>query len=173
LPAIELNQDGVSGETLPSAAAKGDWALAMASNMTLPFSGGCACGAIRYECSAAPLRMINCHCRDCQRASGSGYSATLIMAADSVRLLRGECSEHRIVAESGNVAKREFCGVCGSPLFAASLARPELIGVKAASLDDPSWFAPEADVWVESAQPWDRMGGIPKFARNRSRPSHS
>jgi hypothetical protein len=116
--------------------------------------------------------MVNCHCRDCQRASGSGYSATLIMPASSVRLVRGECKEHRIVAESGIAAKREFCAVCGTPLFAASLARPELLGVKAASLDDPSWFAPEADVWVESAQPWDHLDpNIPKFAKNRPRPS--
>ena len=46
--------------------------------------------------------------------------------------------------------------------------------VKAASLDDPGWFAPEADVWVESAQPWDAMNlDIPKFARNRSRSSNA
>lgn len=146
----------------------------MASNITIPFGGGCACGAIRYECSAPPLRMVNCHCRDCQRASGSGYSATLIMAVESVHLLRGTCSAYRITAESGNVAKRDFCADCGTPLFSASLARPEFIGVKAASLDDPGWFAAEADVWVESAQPWDRMDpAIPKFARNRPRPTQS
>jgi len=144
----------------------------MANNIGLPFTGGCACGAIRYECTALPLRMVNCHCRDCQRASGSAYSATLIIAANSVRLLRGTCHKHPIVAESGNVAQREFCSACGTPLFAASLARPEFLGIKAASLDDPSWFAPEADVWVESAQPWDHMDpDIPKFPRNRPRPS--
>ena len=140
-------------------------------NIEVPFFGGCACGAIRYECTAPPLRMGNCHCRDCQRASGSGYSASLIMSASSVRLLRGECKEYRVVAESGNVAMREFCGVCGTPLFARSLANPDFLVVKAASLDDPSWFAPEADVWVERAQPWDHMNpSIPKFAKNRPRP---
>ena len=146
----------------------------MAITIAVPFSGGCACGEIRYECTSPPLRMVNCHCRDCQRASGSGYSATLIMAASSVRLLRGECREHRVVAESGNLAKREFCGVCGTPLFAGSLARPEFLGVKAASLDDPSWFTPEADIWVDSAQPWDNMSpGVPKFAKNRPRPPNA
>lgn len=144
----------------------------MPDNITIPFTGGCACGAIRYECTAPPLRMVNCHCRDCQRASGSGYSATLIMAASSVHVLRGACREHPILAESGHVAKREFCSGCGTPLFAASSARPEFLGVKAASLDDPSWFAPEADVWVESAQPWDYVDpDIPKFPKNRPRPS--
>jgi hypothetical protein len=132
----------------------------MVTNVTVPFHGGCACGAIRYECTAPPLRMVNCHCRDCQRASGSGYSATLIMSAGSVRLLQGQCREHRTV--------------CSTPLFAGSLARPDFLGVKAASLDDSSWFAPEADVWVESAQPWDHMNpDVPKFAKNRPRPSNA
>lgn len=96
------------------------------------------------------------------------------MSAASVRLLRGEYKEHRTTAESGSIAKRAFCGACGTPLFAASLVRPEFLGVKAASLDDPSWFAPEADVWVESAQPWDHMDpSIPKFAKNRPRPPNA
>ena len=86
-------------------------------------------------------------------------------------MLRGECKEYRITAASGNVAKREFCGTRGTPLFAASLARPEFLGVKAASLDDARWFVPEADVWVESAQPWDHMNpNIPNFAKSRPKP---
>jgi hypothetical protein len=144
------------------------------ANIPVPFQGGCACGAIRYECTAPPLRMVNCHCRDCQRASGSSYSPTVIMSANSVHLLRGECKEHRITGESGNVAKRQFCGNCGTPLFAGSLARAEFLGVKAASLDDASWFEPEADVWVDSAQPWDHMNpAIPKYAKDSTRPSNA
>jgi len=45
--------------------------------MFTPFSGGCACGAIRYECAAEPLYMVNCECRDCQRATGSAYCAVV------------------------------------------------------------------------------------------------
>jgi hypothetical protein len=146
----------------------------MPSTSGVPFSGGCACGAIRYECLAQPLRMVNCHCRDCQRASGSGYSATLIMLAESVRLLCGQCQEHQTVAESGNVATRKFCATCGAPLFAGSSARPEYVGIRAASLDDPSRFVAEADVWVASAQPWDHMNpSVPKFAKNRPRPTNT
>ncbi len=146
----------------------------MATSVNVPFFGGCACGAVRYECSAPPLRMVNCHCRDCQRASGSAYSASLIMAASSVRLLRGQCAEYRIEAESGNYAKREFCAHCGTPLFASSVARPDFVVVKTSSLDDPSWFVPEADVWVASAQPWDHMNPtVPKFHKNRPRPANA
>jgi hypothetical protein len=53
-------------------------------------------------------------------------------------------------------------------LFASSSARPEFLALRAASLDDPSWFAPTADVWVDSAQPWDALDPrLPRFARNR------
>jgi hypothetical protein len=55
--------------------------------ITVPFTGGCACTAIRYECAALPLRMLNCHCRDCQMASGSAYSATVIMARSALTMI--------------------------------------------------------------------------------------
>jgi hypothetical protein len=67
-------------------------------------------------------------------------------------------------------SKARVCSQCGTPLFASSLARPEFIGVKVSSFDDPSWFAPEADVWMASAQPWDFMDpSVSKFNKNRSR----
>jgi hypothetical protein len=65
--------------------------------MDVPFFGECACGAVRYECSAAPVAMVNCHCRDCQRAGGAGFSPTVVVPAGSFRLLprsqrtRGAC----------------------------------------------------------------------------------
>ena len=96
------------------------------------------------------------------------------MAADSIRLVRGQCAEHRTQAESGNTAKREFCAVCGTPLFASSVARTQFVGVKASSLDDPSWFAPEANVWVASSQPWDHLDpNVPSFPKNRPRPANA
>ncbi len=137
--------------------------------MAMPFTGGCACGAIRYECSATPTAMVNCHCRDCQRASGSGFSATVIVPAAALRLLRGQPKYHSVRAESGRAARRAFCAHCGTPLFAASSAKADLLGIKAGSLDDPSWFKPDADVWTCSAQPWDHMDPtVPKFAKGRS-----
>ena len=138
----------------------------------VPFSGGCACGAVRYECSASPLRMVNCHCRDCQVASGSAYSPTVVMARSAVNVTRGQTASYQRLAESGNIARREFCRNCGTPLFASSSARPDHIGIRAASLDNPAWFQPEANVWVGSAQPWDCMdAAVPSFPKNRPRPN--
>jgi hypothetical protein len=119
------------------------------------FSGGCACGAVRYECSTSPITMVNCHCRDCQRASGSAYSPTVLVPTANFRLVRGAPRYHETTVANGHVARRAFCGECGSPLFASSSARLEMTGIRAASLDDPSWFRAERDVWTGSAQPWD------------------
>jgi hypothetical protein len=144
----------------------------VSASTEIPFSGGCACGAVRYECSAPPLRMINCHCRDCQLASGSAYSPTVIVARSAVNVTRGQTATYERVAESGNIAKREFCPNCGTPLFASSSARSGYIGIRAASLDNPSWFRPDANVWVGSAQPWDCIDPtVPSFTKNRPRPT--
>jgi len=132
------------------------------------FAGGCACGRIRYECSAAPVAMLNCHCRDCQRAGGSGHSPSAIVSREAFRLTGAEPSWYERAADSGNTARRAFCGECGSPLIASSSARPEYLAIRAASLDDPSWFRPTADVWVDSAQPWDALDpSLRRFAKNR------
>jgi hypothetical protein len=114
--------------------------------------------------------MLNCHCRHCQVASGSAYSPTLIMARSAVTI-SGQTAVYERKADSGNISKREFCPKCGTPLFSSSSGGVEYIGIKAASLDDPSAFRPEANVWIESAQPWDTVDpDLPSFERNRPRP---
>lgn len=134
------------------------------------FGGGCACGAVRYECSSAPESMVNCHCRDCQRAGGAGHSPTVVVSRTAFRVTRGEPKVFERAAESGNTARRAFCADCGSPLFASSSGRPDVVGIRAASLDDPSWFRATADVWADGAQPWDALDpSTPRFAKNRPR----
>jgi hypothetical protein len=134
------------------------------------FSGGCACGAVRYECSSAPVAMVNCHCRDCQRASGAGYTPVVIVRPTHFLLTRGQPKYHEVIAESGSTARRAFCAVCGSPLFASSSAHPDFVGIKAGSLDNPSWFRATVDVWTASAQPWDALNdSTTKFPGNPSR----
>jgi hypothetical protein len=140
--------------------------------MSVPagFSGGCACGTVRYECSEAPIAMLSCHCRDCQRAGGSGSSPTVVVSSTALRVTSGEPKYHSVTAESGSTARRTFCPECGAPLYATTSARPTLVSIRAASLDDPSWFRPAADVWTASAQPWDVMDpNVPRFRKDRAR----
>lgn len=119
------------------------------------------------------MAMVNCHCRDCQRAGGGAYSPTLVVRAQSLQITHGQPKFHRVGAESGNEATRAFCVDCGSQLFAFSSGRSGFVGIKAGSLDDPSWFKPIADVWVSSAQPWDCLdAAIPKIPKDRP-PQHN
>ena len=132
--------------------------------MTAPFTGGCACGAVRYECMAEPLGSINCHCRDCQRAGGTAYASVLRVPAASFRVIKGEARFYSVKADSGNTVSRGFCAECGAPLFSRLSGMPEVVGVRAGSLDDPSWHRPAMDIFTASAQPWDYMNpDLPKF----------
>ncbi len=138
--------------------------------MAAPFSGGCACGAIRYECTAEPLYMGNCHCRDCQRATGSAYFAAVGVATTAFRQLSGTPSWYEKRADSGSTMRRAFCPQCGSPVYLTNSVRPTLMVLYAASLDDPSWIRPALDIYTDSAQPWDHMDPtLPKFPQMPSR----
>ena len=130
-----------------------------------PIQGGCACGAIRYECSAEPLMALNCHCRDCQRASGTGSASGIFVPATSLRMIKGEPKYYKKTTDSGNVASRGFCAECGSPVMAKQSAYPLCI-IYVASLDDPSWHRPTMDQFTSSAQPWDYMDpALPKYPK--------
>src|SRR5215813_12254382 len=136
--------------------------------MVVPFSGGCACGAIRYECAAAPAFSWNCHCRDCQRASGSAFCPVLYVPRTALTI-SGKSRYYEVKAESGNRVSRGFCPHCGSPVFIQAELVPELQGLWAASLDHPSLFQPQVHVWTDSAQPWDHM--TPTLAKIATAPN--
>ena len=125
--------------------------------ISAPFSGGCACGAIRYECTAEPFAMRNCHCHDCQRATGSPYAALLSVPVAAFHLKQGEPRYATTEAESGNTFSRGFCPTCGSSITAKASAYPEIFSVLVISLDDPSGFLPQMDCWTASAQPRNYM----------------
>ena len=132
--------------------------------MAIPFTGGRACGAIRYECTAEPLYMGNCHCRDCQRATGSAYFPAVGMAATAFRLMTGTPAVYEKLADSGHTMRRMFCAQCGSPVFLTNSARSNLVVLYAGSVDDPSWIRPTRDIYTASAQPWDYLDPtLPKF----------
>ncbi len=125
--------------------------------MKVPFEGGCQCGAIRYECSAEPMVMVNCHCRACQYSTGSGYATGMLIPSASFRVLKGEPRFYEKQADSGNMLKRAFCPDCGTPLYSETDGNKDIAVVRASSLDDPSVFKPQMDIYTEAAQPWDIM----------------
>jgi hypothetical protein len=136
------------------------------TKITTPFSGGCACGAIRYESTAEPVIMLHCHCRDCQRSSGGPFSSFVVVPTEAFKLLQGSPRFHPSPSEAGGMTRRGFCPDCGSPVMVKPDAVPQLVAIRTASLDDPSWFNPQVDVWTSDAHPWDQMNpALPKFEK--------
>jgi|SRR5262245_51876507 len=134
--------------------------------MPTPFTGGCACGAIRYECTGEPLFSLNCHCRDCQRETGSAFAPVLGVAKTAFTITHGSPRYFALTADSGQTTRRAFCASCGSPLFGLPGSAPDLVTLRVGSVDDPSEFRPSQDIYTVSAQPWNYMNpALPKVPK--------
>jgi len=117
--------------------------------------GGCACGAIRFAFDrGAVAGQAHCHCRDCQRATGSAFATFCFVPGTAFELTSGEPKCHDVTGQSGGRLRRYFCQDCGSQLYSQVDVMPGVFFVKSGALDDASWFAPNAAFWCSSAQPW-------------------
>lgn len=122
--------------------------------MKLPFSGGCSCGAVRYECSAKPLFSWNCHCTDCQEAGGGAYCPVMYVPKTALKISGSPAKYSRVIAESGRWVDRGICPNCSSNLFILAELVPDMQGLWAGNLDEPAIFKPQINVWTRSAPPW-------------------
>jgi hypothetical protein len=108
---------------------------------------------------------LQCHCRDCQRQTGSAYIAAMRVPSAGFRVTQGAPRHYVSTSDGGNAVTRAFCGDCGSPIYIQVSTRSDLVGLRVGTLDDPSGFRAEADIFVKSAQPWDHMDpALPKYA---------
>lgn len=129
-----------------------------------PVSGGCACGKIRYEINTEPAFVFMCHCRDCQRATGSTYAPNAWFPFEAVRYLKDAPSAHIVTGGSGMPVYHEFCEACGSSIGMRSDGYPDFRAVRIASLDKPERLQPVADVWTGSKIAWDPLHPtLPRF----------
>ena len=117
------------------------------------FTGGCLCGALRYEARGEPAASGHCYCGDCRRASGSGFMPFMVFAADALTV-RGATREFRSPAASGRTAVRNSCPVCGGLVFGGELGTSESFTVYAGSLDEPARFRPRIAIFVAERPPW-------------------
>ena len=132
--------------------------------MNEAYTGGCACGAIRYEISGEPIFSNDCQCRDCQRKSGTGHASYLTFLGKGNVKLEGEAKRWDIVGDSGNVKTRAFCPTCGSPVYMTFAAMPDAFTVHAGSLDDPSRYKPQAVTYTARGYAWDHLdSALAKF----------
>ncbi|MCM5680166.1 GFA family protein [Schlegelella sp. S2-27] len=133
--------------------------------MSPAYTGGCACGAIRYEISVEPLMQNDCQCRDCQHKSGTGHGSYLSFPRSGVKH-SGPVTRWDVVADSGNVKTRAFCPTCGSPVYMTFSDMPDVFTVHAASLDDPGRYQPQLVTYTVRGHAWDVLdAALPKFDR--------
>jgi hypothetical protein len=121
------------------------------SNMT---SGGCLCGNISYQFDRDQVVSAHhCHCKDCQKATGSG-KATIIMVPTEALALAGDLKSYTVTGVDGAHVTRCFCPDCGSPLTSYLEELPALRFVKAGSLEDSSWVSVASSFWGCTAPAW-------------------
>lgn len=120
------------------------------------WTGGCACGAVRYVASEPPFFSFHCQCRACQRATGGGHTSAFVVH-EGTTAVAGEMTFFDRSSDRGNRVSSGFCPTCGSPMMNRNAAYPEHLYINAATLDDPSLFRPTKILFSESAQPWDHI----------------
>jgi len=121
--------------------------------MAKSISGGCFCGAVRFQCGQPPIAIRACWCRDCQYLSSGNASVNAIFRTESIEIA-GQIIEYVSTADSGNIMRRGFCPKCGTPLFSASSNRPDFMVVGVGALDDPEIARPTSFIWTASAPGW-------------------
>lgn len=113
-------------------------------------TGGCLCGALRFEAEGDPLRVGLCHCMDCRKHHGALFHASAIYSEDAV-IIHGQSRHYQ---------KRHFCPRCGSSVYSRS---GEEIELHLGSMDSPSVFAPTYELWTIRREDW-----LPPFPLRQS-----
>lgn len=130
--------------------------------------GGCLCGAVRYESASEPAAVVACHCKTCQKYTGSAFSLNLGMPSDAVTITGDGLAVYEDHSgASGKPFQRGHCTHCGSPIFGRGDAYPGMTFVKAGTLDDASWLQPTLHIWCAEKQPWVVIEeGVPQLPGN-------
>ncbi len=126
-------------------------------------TGGCLCGAVRYEISVDPVFSGRCYCEDCRKASSTGHSA--VMAVPEAGLaVTGQQTGYTKIADSGLETTRYFCPTCGGGTHSAPKSTAGIVFVRASTLDDPEQFKGGASIYTSRAPSWDQPpAGFPSF----------
>ena len=122
-------------------------------------SGGCQCGAVRYEVRGDPIMIYACHCTICQRQSGSAFGMAVLFDRDGLRMLGG-APAHFVRPGHGKQFRCYFCPRCGARLYHQWFTEQgdaPFLNIKPGTLDDTSWVRPGCPVWTQHAQPWIRF----------------
>lgn len=118
-------------------------------------TGGCQCGALRYEVDLSQVQTLYCcHCRECQKQSSSGFGMSMVVPSAAFRLVAGAPQGWSRQADSGRQVEGFHCPACGSRVFHSSSRGGGFTNVRAGSLDDTSGLRPVGHLWTDSKQDW-------------------
>ncbi|RKL01574.1 hypothetical protein BFJ70_g17403 [Fusarium oxysporum] len=98
-------------------------------------TGGCQCGAVRYSVDVESGTKVICHCNPCQKRTASAFSSNIIVPRAALKVTKGETRTYPHLGDSGKLYHHNFCGNCGTEVFGVPDAAPDLVSVKAGSLD--------------------------------------
>jgi hypothetical protein len=116
-------------------------------------TGGCLCGAVRYEAKGEPLYTGHCYCADCRKVSGSGFIPFMSYPAGAVRF-SGRTLKFTSKSARGSNAVRNSCPVCGGLVFGGEVGIDDSFTIYAGSLDDPSFFHPQIAIFARDRPDW-------------------
>jgi hypothetical protein len=119
--------------------------------------GGCACGAVRYRLESAPMFVHCCHCRDCQRQTGSAFVLNALIETDRIALLAGDPEPVPVPTDSGRPHDIWRCKGCRTALWSNYGGRAKLRFVRVGTLDDPTALTPDVHIYTRSKLPWIRL----------------
>jgi hypothetical protein len=117
------------------------------------YTGGCLCGAVRYEAEGEPVLSGHCYCADCRKASGSGFIPFMGFPSSAVRF-SGQTRQFTSKAANGGYAVRNSCPVCGGLVFGGEAGKDDSHTIYAGSLDDPSAFRPSIAIFTRNRPAW-------------------
>jgi hypothetical protein len=124
-------------------------------------SGGCQCGHIRYELCGEPLALAVCHCKECQRQSGSAFGMSLAVADGAFQLRSGVLKTFEVKCDSGRIKTCAFCPECGTRIYHQTNSG---MSIKAGTLDETSGLKPDSHYWTMRKQSWVMIpDGVPQF----------
>jgi hypothetical protein len=124
--------------------------------------GGCACGAVRYRVRGEPMIVHCCHCRDCQRQTGSAFVINALIETDRIELLSGAPKPTPMPTDSGRPHDVHRCPACGTAVWSDYGRRPALRFLRVGTLDEPDALPPDVHIYTKSKMPWV---GLPPGAR--------
>ena len=134
-------------------------------------TGGCACGAFRYEVNGEPIGMAACHCKACQRRTGSAFGIGCFFEEKNVSIIAGEdnFSVFDRTSDAGRFISHRFCQSCGTTVMWKPERLPHGIAIAGGTFDETDWIRPGAYFWVSKAQAWFSIpDDMPQFEQNRT-----